>query len=130
MSGNQYKKGKPELNGHGKGFKSIFPFCHLILSSVIAGSTYSKSTLQHHLPGRWWNSGGAGVKKSMNQLGLQDLMAASRLNGALPEKVVLFGVVPEQLDWGMELTEPLSEALPQLIRATVYELDSQRVSVQ
>lgn len=62
-------------------------------------------------------------KMSMHQLGLQDLMAASRLNGTLPEKVVLFGVVPEQIDWGMALSARVAEALPRLIQATLQQLD-------
>jgi hydrogenase maturation protease len=61
-------------------------------------------------------------KMSMHQLGLQDLLATSALRGTLPERVVLWGMQPAQIDWGIELSPPVAQALPELIQAAVREL--------
>ncbi len=68
-------------------------------------------------------------KMSMHQLGLQDLLAASALRGAMPEQVVLWGIQPAQIDWGMELSPLVSAALPRLVEAAVGELRSWNVSL-
>ncbi len=62
-------------------------------------------------------------KMSMHQLGLQDLMAASLLRGSMPEKVVLWGIIPEQIDWGTELSPCATAALPALVHAAIGELE-------
>jgi hydrogenase maturation protease len=61
-------------------------------------------------------------KMSMHQLGLQDLMAASILRGTMPEKVVLWGMVPAQIELGTELSPRCAAALPRLVEAALGEL--------
>lgn len=67
-------------------------------------------------------------KMSMHQLGLQDLMAASRLRGSLPQKVVLWGMQPAEIDWGMELSPICAVAFPQFVEAAVHEIQSWLIS--
>jgi len=59
---------------------------------------------------------------SPHQLGLSDLLAAAMLTDELPKKLILFGVEPESIDIGLELTEALEASLPRLIRAVADEL--------
>jgi hydrogenase maturation protease len=63
-------------------------------------------------------------KMSMHQLGLQDLLAASALRGTFPQQVVLWGMQPAQIDWGLELSPPVDHALPSLVQAALGELQS------
>lgn len=59
---------------------------------------------------------------SPHQLGLSDLLAAALLTEGLPETLVLFGVEPESVDIGLELTETVEGSLGKLITAVVEEL--------
>ena len=51
-------------------------------------------------------------KMSMHQIGLQDLLAALSFRGKLPGRMVLWGMQPESLDWGLELSATVQKALP------------------
>jgi hydrogenase maturation protease len=59
---------------------------------------------------------------SPHQLGLSDLLAAAMLTSGLPEPLVLFGVEPESVDIGLELSETVESSLDKLITAVVDEL--------
>jgi len=59
---------------------------------------------------------------SPHQLGLSDLLAAAMLTEGLPANLVLFGVEPESVDIGLELTETVESSLDKLITAVVEEL--------
>ena len=43
-------------------------------------------------------------KMSMHQSGLQELLAVSAFQGSLPPHVVLCGLEPAVVDWGLELS--------------------------
>ena len=64
------------------------------------------------------------VKLSMHQVGLQDLLAACWFRGKLPEKMVLWGMQPDVVDWGLELTPVVSKAMPQLVENAYQELET------
>ncbi len=59
---------------------------------------------------------------SPHQLGLSDLLAAAMLTENLPENLVLFGMEPESVDIGLELTATVEASLDKLITAVVEEL--------
>lgn len=61
---------------------------------------------------------------SPHQLGLSDLLAAAMLTDDLPGNLVLFGVEPDNLDPGLDLSEPVEKCLGKLIEAVVGELRS------
>jgi hydrogenase maturation protease len=69
------------------------------------------------------------VKLSMHQVGLQDLLAALSFSGRSPERMVLWGMQPGTIDWGLELTEPVQRVLPQLVQRAVEELESWEVAI-
>jgi len=61
---------------------------------------------------------------SPHQLGLSDLLAAAMLTDELPKNLVLFGVEPESIDIGLDLTDTVEASLEKLIGAVVDELRS------
>ncbi len=64
------------------------------------------------------------IRISPHQLGLSDLLAAAMLTDELPENLVLFGVEPESIDIGLDLTDTVEASLEKLIGAVVDELRS------
>ena len=61
---------------------------------------------------------------SPHQLGLSDLLAAAMLTDELPKNLVLFGVEPEDLDIGLDLTNTVEASLEKLYGAIIDELRS------
>jgi hydrogenase maturation protease len=66
---------------------------------------------------------------SPHQLGLSDLLAAAMLTDRTPKNLVLFGVEPESVDIGLELTETVEKSLAKLIQAVVEEVSKIGCSV-
>jgi len=62
------------------------------------------------------------LKMSMHQVGLQELLALASFQGTLPERVVLWGLEPATLDWGLELSAPVAAQIDALVDAAVGEL--------
>ena len=61
---------------------------------------------------------------SPHQLGLSDLLAAAMLTDELPKNLVLFGVEPESLNIGLDLTDTVEASLEKLTGAILEELRS------
>ena len=61
-------------------------------------------------------------KLSMHQAGLADLLGLLRLQGQRPPQLVLFGVQPASLDWGLELSPIGQQALQPLVAAILDQL--------
>jgi len=59
---------------------------------------------------------------SPHQLGLSDLLAAAMLTDELPKNLVLYGVEPESIDIGLDLTDTVEASLEKLIGAITDEL--------
>jgi hydrogenase maturation protease len=62
------------------------------------------------------------LKMSMHQVGLQELLAVSELQGILPPRVVVCGMEPASLDWGLDLSPQVAGRLDDLVQAVVQEL--------
>jgi hydrogenase maturation protease len=62
------------------------------------------------------------VKLSPHQIGLADLLAASRLRQAYPEQVVLLGVQPAVIDVGLDLSPSVAAEVDALAEEAVMEL--------
>ncbi len=62
------------------------------------------------------------VKMSMHQIGLQELLAISAIQGTTPARVVLWGMVPALMEPGVELSDTVSAQLDALVEATAGEL--------
>jgi len=70
------------------------------------------------------------LKMSMHQVGLQELLAVSELQGTLPPRVVVWGMEPGSLDWGLDLSSPVAGQLDDLVRAAAQELRDWGVRVE
>lgn len=68
-------------------------------------------------------------KISPHQLGISDLIAAARLTDSLPGKVVLFGIQPEHLDTGLQLSGQVAAALDELTGLVALELEALGIPV-
>ena len=69
-------------------------------------------------------------KMSMHQVGLQELLAVSELQGMLPSCVVVCGMEPASLDWGLDLSPPVASHLDSLVQSVVRQLRDWGASVE
>jgi len=58
---------------------------------------------------------------SLHQVGLLEVLGMARQLGGDPE-VVIIGVEPKEISWGMELTPEVEAKLPKVIEAVLAEL--------
>jgi hydrogenase maturation protease len=61
-------------------------------------------------------------KLSVHQMGLQDLLAVAELQGHVPKDLVVWGVQPESIVMGTELTAVVASALPVVVKHVLAEL--------
>lgn len=69
-------------------------------------------------------------KLSVHQMGVQDLLAVSELMGHLPGELVVWGVQPESIEMGTELTPTVAAKLAAVVDGVVAELRSWGVEVE
>ncbi|MDD2898904.1 MAG: HyaD/HybD family hydrogenase maturation endopeptidase [Desulfuromonadaceae bacterium] len=62
------------------------------------------------------------IKMSPHQIGIQEVLTLSDFRDRCPEKVSLFGVIPQSYDAGVELSPLLAAKLPGLAELIVGEL--------
>ena len=61
-------------------------------------------------------------KLSVHQMGLQDLLAVSELPGHVPRNLVVWGVQPECIEMGTELTATVAKAVEPVVDSVLEEL--------
>jgi hydrogenase maturation protease len=71
---------------------------------------------------------GKGRSLSVHEVGAGDLLAAARLTGGLPEDVVLVGVQVARVAPGCELSPPVRDALPEVMRMVTARSSCGQVS--
>lgn len=82
----------------------------------------------HAAPGTVFRLEGAEVprafagKLSVHQMGVQDLLAVAELMGHLPSELVVWGVQPQSIEMGTELTPTVAAALEPVVAGVVGEL--------
>jgi hydrogenase maturation protease len=70
---------------------------------------------------RIFGQGSSGI--SLHQIGLLQALAAAEKTNRLPEEIVLIGVEPNKVDWGLELTEPVKRAIPEIVDTVLKEIE-------
>lgn len=58
---------------------------------------------------------------SVHDIGLLDALDLAALSGYEPDTII-FGVVPERIDWGMDLSQPVGDAVPKVVAAVIQEI--------
>ena len=61
-------------------------------------------------------------RMSPHQIGLSDVLATLKLMGSAPAELVLFGIVPNNMELGLELTSPVAAARDRVVRTIEDEI--------
>jgi len=61
-------------------------------------------------------------KLSVHQMGLQDLLAVAELQGHVPRNLVVWGVQPECIEMGTEMTAKVAAAVEPVVTSVLEEL--------
>ena len=69
-------------------------------------------------------------KLSVHQMGLQDLLAVAELLGHVPRKLVVWGVQPESIEMGTELTATVAAAVEPVVSSVLGELQEWGVACE
>lgn len=69
-------------------------------------------------------------KLSVHQMGLQDLLAVAELQGHVPRNLVVWGVQPESIEMGTELTATLAATVEPVVTRVLEELQGWGVSYE
>ncbi|WP_353572398.1 HyaD/HybD family hydrogenase maturation endopeptidase [Candidatus Albibeggiatoa sp. nov. BB20] len=69
-------------------------------------------------------------KLSPHQIGIADVLAAADLIAKSPNKILLFGVVPKNLELSTELTPIVAEKLPILVEHVIEALQQNNVELK
>jgi hydrogenase maturation protease len=70
------------------------------------------------------------LKLSVHQVGFQELLAASLFRQTLPSRLVLWGIEPAVVNWGLELSAPVAASLDDLAGAAALELQNWGVPIE
>jgi len=60
---------------------------------------------------------------SLHDLGLLEALDMAKKIGKFPKSVVIFGIEPKEINWGMELSPDINRKLPQIARLVVKEIE-------
>ncbi|MHB8105289.1 MAG: HyaD/HybD family hydrogenase maturation endopeptidase [Dehalococcoidales bacterium] len=66
---------------------------------------------------------GKGSLTSAHEMGVVENLNLMSLTGNKPKDVVIIGIEPAEIDWGMELSAALQQRLPDLIKAVLKEIN-------
>lgn len=69
-------------------------------------------------------------KLSVHQMGLQDLLAVAELQGHVPTKLVVWGVQPECIEMGTDLTAAVESAVEPVVQKVLNELQAWGVAFE
>lgn len=69
-------------------------------------------------------------KLSVHQMGLQDLLAVAELQGHVPKNLLVWGVQPECIEIGTELTATVAAAVEPVVGKVLAELESWGIQFQ
>jgi hydrogenase maturation protease len=58
---------------------------------------------------------------SLHELGLVSSLQTMSLLGKTPPEVIIIGIQPKEIAWGMELSPELKEKVPEIVRAVLKE---------
>lgn len=69
------------------------------------------------------------VKMSPHQIGIQEMLLISEMRGACPDDLTFFGIIPESLEPGNELSPALQAGLARIARLVAAELGEAGIEI-
>lgn len=63
-----------------------------------------------------------GIKMSIHQIGLQEVINAARVREKLPAEMVLFGIQPYSLELGLELSDIVKGSIPKVEELVIKQV--------
>jgi hydrogenase maturation protease len=64
------------------------------------------------------------IKISPHQIGISDMLFAAKLKDVYPPNIVLWGIQPEKVEIGLELSKTLEGKIDSLVDNVIHELES------
>lgn len=68
-------------------------------------------------------AGQGGSKISLHQVGLIDALAVAERLNCVPEEIVIIGVEPAEVGYGLELTDEVEQKIPEIIDTVLKEIE-------
>jgi hydrogenase maturation protease len=65
---------------------------------------------------------GSDTKVSLHQMGLVDALAVVEKMNCAPKEIVIIGIEPDKIDWGLELTDQVKQKVPEMINLVLKEI--------
>jgi hydrogenase maturation protease len=65
---------------------------------------------------------GKGNLTSAHEMGVVENLNLMALTGNAPAEVVVIGIEPEEIDWGIELSAALKQKMPAIVKAVLKEI--------
>ncbi len=62
-------------------------------------------------------------KLSLHQMGLVDALAAAEKMNCAPKEIVIIGVEPRKMDWGLELTDEVKQRVLEITNIVLKEVE-------
>jgi len=59
---------------------------------------------------------------SLHQVGLIDALLVAQKTDCAPDEVTIIGIEPNEIDGGLELTEPVEQRMPEIINSVLEEI--------
>ncbi|MCJ7623231.1 MAG: HyaD/HybD family hydrogenase maturation endopeptidase [Anaerolineaceae bacterium] len=59
---------------------------------------------------------------SLHQLGLKEGLGMMKFLGKYPESIIIIGVEPKEIDWGLKISPELKKIIPQVILLLEHEI--------
>ncbi|MFQ6003266.1 MAG: hypothetical protein ACE5KJ_05925, partial [Candidatus Zixiibacteriota bacterium] len=63
---------------------------------------------------------------SLHEMGLMECLAALENEGK-PRDVVIIGVEPDSIDWGLQLSSRLQQKLPEIVKVVLSEISNHKI---
>jgi len=60
---------------------------------------------------------------SLHEIDVLDGLKMMELSGIKPDDIIIIGIEPEEIDWGLELSATLSRQLPRIVDIVIDELN-------
>lgn len=114
-----------ELIDGGTATLSLFPIFtetdHLIVIDAVKGGMTPGTTYRLGLSDLMPTEGSS---ISLHDLGLLEALDMAKRIGKSPKSVVIFGIEPKEIDWGMELSPEINTKLPEIATLIIKEIET------